>query len=231
MDDLNDTILAELPGLDPSRVYITEYPNPTGDDNGDYCGWDPSQEPTGEGLKSIPGVTQPEIVWADIEVATALRNGTEAAAATHGWNFISATGEDDPNGGPAPTIGSVSKSHGYCADDRWIIRIPESLITQQQITGSMHPNRKGHGLYRLAIYNKLVADLYPDGIGGPAVTPGDIDSDGDIDTTDIQAINASRNTPATSPDDPRDLDGDGMITLYDARKAVLMCTRPRCATQ
>jgi hypothetical protein len=232
MDDLNDTILAELPGLNPSRVYITEYPNPTGDDNGDYCGWDPSQEPTGEGLKSIPGVTQPEIVWADIEVATALRNGTEAAAATHGWNFISATGEDDPNGGPAPTIGSVSKSHGYCADDRWIIRIPESLITQQKITGSMHPNRKGHELYKLAIYNKLVADLYTDGIGGPApATPGDIDSDGDIDTTDIQAINAARNTPATSPDDPRDLDGDGMITLYDARKAVLLCTRPRCATQ
>lgn len=232
MDDLNDTILAQLPGLDPKRVYITEYPNPTGDDNGDYCGWDPSQEPTGEGLKSIPGVTQPEIVWADTEVATALRNGTEAASATHGWNFISATGEDDPNGGPAPTIGSVSKSHGYCADDRWIVRIPESLITQQQITGSMHPNREGHGLYKLAIFNKLVADLYPDGIGGPApATPGDIDSDGDIDTTDIQAINAARNTPATSPNDPRDLDGDGMITLYDARKAVLLCTRPRCATQ
>lgn len=232
MDDLNDTILDKFPGLDPKRVYITEYPNPTGDDNGDYCGWDPSQEPTGEGLKSIPGVTQPEIVWADTEVATALRNGTEAAAATHGWHFISATGEDDPNGGPAPTIGSVSKRHGYCADDRWIVRIPESLITQQQITGSMHPSRKGHGLYKLAIFNKLVADLYPDGIGGPApAAPGDTDSDGDIDTIDIQAINAARNTPATSPNDPRDIDGDGMITLYDARKAVLLCTRPRCATQ
>lgn len=232
MQKLNDDILAKLPGLDPSRVYITEYPDPTGDDNGDHCGWDPSQSPTGEGLKSLPGVTRPEIVWADTEVATALRNGTEAAAVRHGWNFISTTGEDGPNSGPAPTIGSVSKRHGYCADDRWIVRIPESLITQQQITGSMHPNRKGHGLYKLAIFNKLVADLYPDGIGGPApATPGDIDADGDIDTLDIQAINAARNTPATSPNDPRDIDGDGMITLLDARKAVLLCTRPRCATQ
>lgn len=232
MNKLDTDILAKFPGLYPKRVYITDYPNPTGDDNGDYCGWDPSQPPTGEGLKSIPGVTLPEITWADTVVATELRNKTEMAAADYGWNFISATGEDDPNGGPAPTIGSVSKNHGYCADDRWIIRIPESLITQQQITGVMHPNRKGHGLYKLAIFNKLVADLYPDGIEGPApATPGDIDADGDIDTLDIQVISAARNTPATSPDDPRDIDGDGMITLYDARKAVLLCTRPRCATQ
>jgi len=41
---------------------------------------------------------------------------------------------------------------------------------------------------------------------------------------------AARNTPASGPDDPRDLDGDGMITVLDARKLVLLCTLPRCAT-
>ncbi len=27
-----------------------------------------------------------------------------------------------------------------------------------------------------------------------------------------------------------DLDGDGMVTVLDSRKLVLLCTRPRCAT-
>ena len=60
---------------------------------------------------------------------------------------------------------------------------------------------------------------------------GDIDGDGDVDRDDINLISAARNTPATGPGDLRDLDGDGIITGLDARKAVLECTRPRCATQ
>jgi hypothetical protein len=65
----------------------------------------------------------------------------------------------------------------------------------------------------------------------PQPVPGDLDGDGDVDMNDLNNIMAARNTPATGPDDPRDLDGDGMITGLDARKLVLMCTRPRCATE
>ena len=61
--------------------------------------------------------------------------------------------------------------------------------------------------------------------------PGDLDLDGDVDRDDLNIILAARNTPADGPDDPRDLDGDGMITALDARKLVLMCTRPRCACE
>lgn len=60
---------------------------------------------------------------------------------------------------------------------------------------------------------------------------GDFDNDGDIDQNDINIILAARNTRATGVDDPRDLDGDGMITVLDARKLMLLCSRPRCATQ
>ena len=162
---LNDAIETKFPTFDRQRVYITQYPDPTGDDMGNHCGWDPSQPPSGDGLKSIPGVTQPETAWAEITVATALREETRAAAGTHSWKFVSETGEG------SDTIGTASRNHGYCADDHWIIRIPESLITQQDISGTMHPNRAGHEVYKKAIYNQLVADLYPAGVTEPPRPP------------------------------------------------------------
>ena len=60
---------------------------------------------------------------------------------------------------------------------------------------------------------------------------GDGDGDGDVDRDDINIILQARGTSANSPNDPRDVDGDGMITVLDARLMVRFCTRPRCATQ
>ena len=56
----------------------------------------------------------------------------------------------------------------------------------------------------------------------------DVDADNDIDHNDIMLIALARNTPAAGPDDPRDADGDGVITVLDARSCVLQCTLPRC---
>lgn len=61
-------------------------------------------------------------------------------------------------------------------------------------------------------------------------TLGDIDLDGDVDRDDLNLILAARNTPA-GPNDPRDLNRDGIINALDARQLVTLCTRPRCATQ
>jgi hypothetical protein len=56
----------------------------------------------------------------------------------------------------------------------------------------------------------------------------DLDGDGDIDRNDINNIFATRNTEAV-PDDPRDADGDGMVTVNDARMCVVQCTNPGCS--
>lgn len=61
-----------------------------------------------------------------------------------------------------------------------------------------------------------------------ASIPGDIDGDGNVDRNDIAIIFSARNQAASGPADPRDLDRDGRITVLDARKAMLLCTRPSC---
>lgn len=168
--ELNEYLSDKLSGLDPRRVYITEYPDPTGDDSGNYCGWSPALPLSGAGARFLPGVTLQESTWADMTVAAALRNGTETAAALHQWKFVTRLGES------GETIASASRNHGYCADDSWMVTIPESLIVQQDHFGTVHPNSQGHALYAQAIYTQLVSDLYPDGLDRPPRMP--ISADG-----------------------------------------------------
>lgn len=65
----------------------------------------------------------------------------------------------------------------------------------------------------------------------PDTMVGDLDGDGDVDQDDVNVILSALNMPARSQYDPRDLDRDRKITTLDARKLVLLCTRPRCAVQ
>jgi len=80
-------------------------------------------------------------------------------------------------------------------------------------------------------YNPEQVDSNNNGIGDACeITPGDIDNDGDIDKNDLNILLTYRNQPASACPEC-DIDGDGIITVLDARKLVLMCTRPRCATE
>lgn len=59
----------------------------------------------------------------------------------------------------------------------------------------------------------------------------DVDGDGDIDKLDLRVISRARNQPASGPDDPRDADGDGVITPRDVKACIPQCTLPGCAIQ
>lgn len=61
--------------------------------------------------------------------------------------------------------------------------------------------------------------------------PGDLDSDGQVCSTDVQIIFSAKGQKASGPDDPRDLDKDGWITVADAAKAVSLCTHVNCACE
>lgn len=61
----------------------------------------------------------------------------------------------------------------------------------------------------------------------PSTLPCDINADGMVDLTDVRAILGARGQ-RVPPGDPRDVDGDGVISVLDARQCVLQCTNPRC---
>ncbi|MCG7932564.1 MAG: carboxypeptidase-like regulatory domain-containing protein [Candidatus Thiodiazotropha lotti] len=65
------------------------------------------------------------------------------------------------------------------------------------------------------------------------VIPGDFDGDGDVDRNDLEYILQDRNITVeeSSCGSDCDLDNDGVITMLDARKLVLLCSRTRCATE
>lgn len=59
---------------------------------------------------------------------------------------------------------------------------------------------------------------------------GDLNGDGKVDIDDVNIIEAALNTPASGPNDARDVNHDGVINALDARILTTLCTNARCAT-
>lgn len=57
----------------------------------------------------------------------------------------------------------------------------------------------------------------------------DVDNNDQVDINDIRAISARRNQTVPPADPIYDIDGDGVVTVNDARQCVLECTNSRCA--
>ena len=83
------------------------------------------------------------------------------------------------------------------------------------------PNQSGTGTVRVTDGAGNTTDVPINiQVGTPSVDC-DVDADGDIDRTDVGLIFAARGQTASGPDDPRDPNGDGIITVQDARICVL----------
>ncbi len=96
--------------------------------------------------------------------------------------------------------------------------IPFDLVGRFiEVRATLQPDQAG--------ISPVLSDLTIEGL----LVVCDVDGDGDVDRFDISAIFAARNTQASGPDDPRDANGDGIISVNDARECVLECTNPRCA--
>ncbi|WP_343840139.1 PKD domain-containing protein, partial [Bowmanella denitrificans] len=92
------------------------------------------------------------------------------------------------------------------------------------------------GIYRLQLSvsdgQDSASDTLTIEVQEPIQQPQLCDIDGDlfIDSRDIRAIMARRNTPASGEDDRADWNADGQINILDARGCVLQCSLPGCAS-
>ncbi len=117
-------IKALWPTMDPSRVFITQYPDPTTTETGEVtldCG-------------VSSGITEHEAAWAHTTVVPALNKKVAEAAAKHGWTL-------------ADGIPEAFTGHGYCSDDRWVMDIRDTFWEQGDKNGGYHPNYEGHSAY------------------------------------------------------------------------------------
>jgi hypothetical protein len=147
------------------RLYLTGHPSitrregATPDAPPEPCGFDPAA-PFEERFRNLPGLTLPETLWAESFAAAMLAETMAGSALEHAWRLV--------DGHVAAFVG-----HGYCAEDSWIVRIPQSMANQVRPalgagaplnagSGSVHPNPRGHEEYARSISRALFCDHYPD---------------------------------------------------------------------
>ncbi len=182
---LHDSDPEGRPALNIKNVYLTEYPDPTRDDNGETCG-----SMLGEIIPTTPfdfakvHIDRDEAEWARNEVVHKLNAQIEAATERHadkGWHFVTGISEQYTN-------------HGYCANDHWVVQPYESARQQGPVwgtttswgpifllelkaqKGTMHPNGAGHRAYARQIVQALLAAEGPGPSFSTATSSGSITS-------------------------------------------------------
>jgi GDSL-like lipase/acylhydrolase family protein/uncharacterized protein DUF5648 len=164
-------LAARLKGLNVYKVFITEYPDPTRGENGDFCGKG--------GNSRLLGMDWQTARWAHEQVLLPLNQKIKEAAEAHGWIYVDGLVSD-------------FRTHGYCAGDRrWfrteedarniqgpydftilqglqapgiidLLAGPENYLANSIAkagfvfsSGSVHPNVEGHKAYANRLVNKF----------------------------------------------------------------------------
>lgn len=172
--DTLQTELAKIPNVQAGRTFITQYFDPATDDLAAKpagAGEDWTATPT---YCDIPAefITAKEMQWASQYVVKGLNQQVSSSALKHGWTYVD---------GIAARFGG----HGYCASDRWIRTIAESLLMQGNPDGAWHPNWEGHVFaYGPQIEAAVATEL---SVGGTPIDPP-TDANGDAMAAGIQSF-------------------------------------------
>jgi hypothetical protein len=119
--DSYDVLGARLREAAPGApVLITEYFDPTHDEDGEPCG------------QSVAFTTRAEARWAYEGLLRPLNLEVAAAAVRNRWHLVDG-------------IASDFRRHGYCAGKAgWVRRLTGSLFSQRDVWGTLHPSLPGH---------------------------------------------------------------------------------------
>lgn len=128
--------------IPPERVIITEYFDPTRNEQGKTC--DP--------LLATPfgAIDRTEAHWASTRFVSPLNAAVGAAAERHGWRLVAGVDEG-------------FRTHGYCSSDPWIVGLTESLTRQGNVYGTLHSTTRGNAFQAGLLASKLREDLYRSG--------------------------------------------------------------------
>jgi hypothetical protein len=161
-----DVLAEQLAEIKPGKVFITEYPDPTRiggplepsdaqleallcnavevfDDHfavapqhlfwGDVTPEHPLAKYLEIGGKTA-NLEHREIKWILKTLVQPLNRAVAAAADKHGWRFVSGFVEH-------------AYDHGFCLAERYILTLQDSVNTQGDVFGSVHPNKEAYELY------------------------------------------------------------------------------------
>ncbi|MBI4909788.1 MAG: SGNH/GDSL hydrolase family protein [Acidobacteria bacterium] len=151
LDNLAAQIAARLNNV--RFVYLTEYPNPTRSDSGQFCDefaeLFSAQDPIGQ--IAMSGISGAESQFLQNSFLVPLNNQLEAAAGRHagqGWRYISG-------------VEQTFLRHGFCngPSQRWMNTLSDSFARQGNVKGTMHPNVEGHRAYADAIIRRATVDF------------------------------------------------------------------------
>lgn len=186
-DDLNAALTAPANGLNIAKVYVTEYPDSTRDDDGSPCGemlqdvvpWGMAPLLAAAALIYSHPVPVPwyridasEAEWASNVVLPGLNGAVAAAASRHDWTFV---------GGISSAFAGPGYGHGYCADNSWIRNASDAIAIQgpwydglppdtSETKGTLHPTTRGHQVYKERLLAYLKPYLLPSS-STPPVSP------------------------------------------------------------
>jgi hypothetical protein len=150
---------------------------------------------------------------------------TESVTSPAGTHTVTATTEAE-NGSPIPGVTVTFR----------VISGPNAGATGTANTGAngqatfTYTDNGGAGTDNIQAFVGTIASNVVVMNWVVAIARCDVDRDGDIDTTDLSLISRARGQVAL-PDDPRDANGDGTITVADVKVCTVKCTRANCATQ